>query len=174
MRQWVTYNMWVRMTERILDFWIIFFSCFLQFLWIFILGKGIRLFCLFLISDFHWEFFYLIFHFLFILHHFPYLINPLRAKYRNSFTHLLFAKSSWRLGREGEGERDGSFGVRECDEEERWIPLWCLNETFQNSKWVSVSLIHSDILCRPLQILQDQKARRKLRTWLTSSRWGVV
>ena len=118
--------------------------------------------------------FYLILYFVFILHLFPYLINPLRAKYGNSFTHPLFAKSSWRLGREGEGERDGSFGVRECDEEERWIPLWCLDETFQNSKWESVSLIHSDILCRPLQMLQDQMGRRKLLTWLTTSRSEFV
>ncbi len=166
LRQWVTYNMWVRMTERILDFWIIFFPCFLPFLWIFILEFGTRLCCAFLISNFHWYllFFYLILHFVFIPHLFPYLMNPLRAKYGNSFTHPLFRQIIMKI-RERERGREGWFFW--C-ERVLWRgtmnSFWDLDETFQNSKWESVSLIHSDILCRPLQMMQDQMGRRKLLT----------
>ncbi len=71
-------------------------------------------------------------------------------------------------------EKDDSFDVRESEREEQSICLWCLDEAFQKSKWESVSGIHSDILWRHLQTMQDLEARWKLLTWLTISRFEFV
>ncbi len=127
--------------------------------------------CVFYISDFHW----LLFFFSFFLFISPLLSFVFQGQSMESL-HWPFAWQIIMMRRKQirQKERDDSFDVRESEREEQWISLWCLDETFQNSKWESASVIHSDILCRHLQSMQDQKARRKLLTWLTISRFKIV
>ncbi len=49
-------------------------------------------------------------------------------------------------------ERDDSFDVRESEREEQWIPLWCLDEAFENSKW---EIVFSHSFWYPLQTPAD-------------------
>ncbi len=166
-----------RMTKRMFDlkFDLKFFwgHCFNMYFWFDVnLHHRIRysfVLCI-LHSDFHWLLFF--FH-IFFLHLSSPLICLSRAKYGISLLTLCFAnhnnekKTNWT-------EREGWFFW--CER------VWERNNEFLFAVWMRhfktqherVFDIHADILCRHLQVLQDQKARRKLLTWLTISRFKFV
>ncbi len=151
---------------------IISLTCFFYLMWISI--NRIRYSFLFCILHFlfHWSLFFCSF-FFFIS---PFISFVFQGQSMESLHSPYVWQNYNNEKKTNQTEREGWFFwcVRVWEREEQSIPLWCLDEAFQNSKWESVSVIHSDIICRHLQTMQNQEARRKLLTWLTISRSEFV
>ncbi len=91
---------------------------FFDLMWISIIEYGTLLCCVFCTFDFHLSF---------------------KSNVWNLFAHPLFCNCNDEK-KTSQTEREGWFFwyERVWEREEQCIPLWCLDETFQNSKWESV------------------------------------
>ncbi len=160
MRQWFTENIWVRKS--------IGENVGLQSFWISNLGWG-TLLC---ISE-------LCFSMAIVEFFFPFSFDS-SSLY---FFHLSFKGKVWKFlpssfvwqiimkrRKEWEGVRGMFLWIWERVKKRNNEFLCGVWVRHQSPKWESVSSIHSDILCRHLQTLQDQMVKMKLLTWLTISR----